>query len=429
MIDSFHKSKLANGLAVLTARKKSASSATVLLMVGVGSRYEKKDKRGLSHFLEHMAFKGTKKYPTTLKISEIVEGAGGIFNAYTSRDHTVYWMKASAKHILTLFDILSDMVLNSLYKQLEIDREKGVITEEINMYEDTPMQKIEIIYEELLYGKDKPLGASIIGTKETVRSLQREDFLAYINTYYKPANTVLAAAGGVEHKKIMALAEKYFAKWQNAKTPGYKKAIIAQKQPQVCVVKKTTEQAHLCFGTHALSLKDKRKYVLSVLSAILGNGMSSRLFIDVRERKGLCYYIRSSANKYQDAGNFVTQSGVDPKKLKEAVKAVYHQYLKIAKSGVKGISDKEFARAKEFIKGYFVLSLEDSRAVADFFAGSYLLEGEIRTPQDVLKKIDQVKKEEVVLLAEELFQPEKMNLAVIGPFEKGIDEELKKMLK
>lgn len=418
---------LKNGLQVIFIDTKS-TSLTTILMVGAGSRYENKKNSGVAHFFEHMAFKGSKKYPNSFLISSTIEGIGGIFNAFTSKDYTGYWIKSTDEHFEVVIDVLSDMVLNPILSVEEIEREKGVIVEEINMYEDTPQRKVSELFENLLY-KDNPLGFDIAGSKKTVQSFNRLTFTDYIKDLYHPNNAVLVVAGGLSNLKgsvkknlvlspfqnYLLLIEEKFSNWKRKKKSNYLKIKENQTSPQMIIKYKKTEQAHFCLGFRAFSFNDSRKYVLSVLSAILGGGMSSRLFIQVRERRGLCYYISTGSELYNDCGNFVTQAGVtnQSKKIKEAVKVILDEHKKIIKGDIK---KDELKRAKELIKGRFLLSLEDSARVATYFGRKQLLENKINTPEEIIKKIEAVEIDEIISLAKTLFTPKTLNFALIGPY-------------
>lgn len=416
----FTISTLPNGLRVVSVPMDTQSIA-VLVLIGAGSRYEDKRENGIAHFLEHMMFKGTKNRPSALLLAQELEGMGAAYNAYTAKDQTGYWIKAAAHHKEKLLGILSDMTMHSLLSSEEIEREKGVIIEEINMYEDMPIRKIGSVYEELLYG-DTPLGRDIAGTKETVQSFKRNDFTAYMDRFYRPNHAVIVIAGaqGVSQEE----AERYFGAWQQQPVSSFDPQKESQNKPAVRIDGKKTEQTHLCLGFRAFGFADPRRYVLGLLSVVLGGGMSSRLFHEVRERRGLAYYIRTSTSKYQDVGNLVAQAGIDHRKVEEAVKVIQEEYYKMSRK-ITGITDKELKRAKEFVKGHFILSLEDSHEVASLFAESLLLEGRIRKPEEIISGIDAVNPEEVTLLAGELFTPERLNLAGIGPFDKKAEDAVK----
>lgn len=423
---------LKNGLRVVIVDTKAFPSLTTLLLVGAGSRYENPVNNGVAHFFEHMVFKGSKKYPTSMILSSTIEGFGGVFNAFTSKDHTGYWIKAPTRHFLTVIDVIADMIQHPLLKEDEIEREKGVITEEINLYEDTPYRKIGEIYEHLVY-KGHPLGFEIAGSKDTVRRFTKQTFTDYINNLYHPKNAVLVVAGGItsannsvtiKEDYYLDLIKNKFKNWKNGQRADYDKVSESQTKPEILVKHKKTEQAHFCLGFRAYSRSDKRKYVLSVLSTILGGGMSSRLFYEVRERRGLCYYISTSRDLYQDVGTLVTQAGVQVQtdKVKEAIEVVLAEHRKIVKGEIK--SD-ELARAKELIKGRIILSMEDSSVVANMYGKQLLLDGQTKELKKIIEEIDKVTLNDVIRVASDIFKSESLNLALIGPFkDEKIFEEI-----
>jgi len=416
---------LKNGLQVVFVDTKTFPTLTTLLLVGAGSRYENEKNNGVAHFFEHMAFKGSKKYPNSFVISSTIEGLGGIFNAFTSKDHTGYWIKSTNEHFETAIDVISDMIQNPLLSPEEIEREKGVIAEEINLYEDTPMKKVGELFEGLLY-QGNPLGFDIAGKKETVQLFNQLTFTEYIKNLYHPENAVLVVAGGlnqIKNEKLkmknynskLKIIENKFKAWDNAERSRFIPIKESQTKPQMLIKYKKTEQVHFCLGFRAFSFNNPRKYTLHVLSAILGGGMSSRLFIQVRERRGLCYYISTGTELYSDCGNIVTQAGVvkEVDKIKEAIEAILNEHKKIIKGE---ITRDELKRAKELIKGRLMLSLEDSATVATFFGTKKLLQDKIETAEEVIKKIEAVTAEEITQLAKKIFIPKNLNLALIGPF-------------
>ncbi len=406
---------LKNGLRIVLVDTKTFPTMTTLLLIGAGSRYENVKNNGIAHFFEHMAFKGTKKYPNSFVISSTIEGKGGVFNAFTSKDHTGYWIKSTVEHFPTVIDVISEMVLHPLLDEKEIEREKGVISEEINMYEDTPARKVGEIFEELLY-KGNPLGYDIAGTKETVQSFDKATFTNYIKNLYYPENSVLVVAGGLKDtKKYLKIIEEKFKDWKNGTLSKFIPINENQTAPQMLVKYKKTEQAHMSLGFRAFSFSDDRKFALNILSAVLGGGMSSRLFIQVRERRGLCYYISTGAELYHDCGNIVTQAGVtnDLSKVKEAIRTILEEHKKIIKGEITG---DELKRAKELIKGRMLLSLEDSANIASFFGNKKLLLNIVETPEEIIEKVDRVTAKEVSILAEQIFVAKGLNFALIGPF-------------
>jgi predicted Zn-dependent peptidase len=415
---------LKNGLRLITVPMKSVESMTVLIGVGAGSRYETEKTNGLSHFLEHMLFKGTKKRPTTLDISSALDSIGAEFNGGTEKEWTIYYVKANAAHQNLAFDILADMVLNSKLEEEEIEREKGVIIEELNMYEDTPNRKISDVFESLLYSPTS-LGWEIIGGKENIKNFQKDDFLHYQKKLYSPDNMVVVKAGKVEEKEALALTEKYFGGLKPVSGNKFKPNIYPEeKNPRVKLRKKRTNQSHFCLGFRSYPNFHPDRYALSILAIILGGNMSSRMFTQVRERRGLAYHVRTLGGFYLDTGYLVTQASVDVNKIDEAVKVILNEYWRIIEQRV---ALKELDKAKEFLKGRLVLNLEYSDAVAERYALQAILEKKIKDPQETMEKINKVTSEDIQRVAKDIFAPEKLNLAIIGPYNN--EERFLKLLK
>lgn len=409
---------LRNGLKVITIPIEEVQSVTSLVLVGAGSRYENRKNNGISHFLEHMAFKGTKNRPSALEISSIIDGMGAESNAFTSKEYTGYYIKSAADKVEVTLDLLSDMLTNLLLDQKEIDKERGVIIEEINLYEDTPARKIGDIFESLLYG-DTPLGWDIAGTKEVIRSVNREDFLEYMHKFYSTDNMALVVAGKVDPKKIEEMAAKYFGDLKQFDTPDFERMEEEQHEPKIKLQYKDTEQAHFALGVRAVGLlNEKDRYPVSILASILGGGMSSRLFSEVREKRGLAYYVRAYSDKYVDVGYLAAFAGVDKTRIDEAITVVKDEFIKIA-TGTE-ITAEEVKKAKEYNKGHFVLGLEDTQSVATFFGMDQILEHELESPEDVLAKIEAVTADDVNRVAKKYLDTQALNLAVIGDFK---DEE------
>jgi predicted Zn-dependent peptidase len=409
---------LKNGLQVILVDTKAFPTLTTILLVGAGSRYENKDNNGVAHFFEHMAFKGSKKYPNTQIISSTIEGLGGVFNAFTSKDHTGYWIKSTNEHFTTVIDVIADMIKNPLLVEQEIEREKGVIVEEINMYEDMPARKVGDLFEELLYDGNS-LGFDIAGQKRTVKSFNRTTFTDYIRQLYYPNNSVLIVAGGLGNKtNYLKTIEDKFDNWKEGKADSFDKLVENQTKTKILIKHKKTEQAHFCLGYRAFSFFDKRRYALTVLATILGGGMSSRLFSEVREKRGLCYYISTGRESYHDTGYISTQAGVtnDLGKIKEAIKVIIEEHKKMVKGE---ITKDEIVRAKELIKGRMLLSLEDSFNVAYFYGIKKILENSLQTPSETIDKIEKVSPDDIVSVASDLFKPERLNFALVGPFVEG----------
>lgn len=393
-------------------------SATTLVLVGAGSRYENKKNSGISHFLEHMAFKGTKNRPTAREISSIIDGIGAESNAFTGKEITGYYIKSSSQHVDLALDILSDMLTNLLLDPAEIDKERGVILEEINLYEDTPSRKIGDIFEDLLYG-NTPMGWDISGSKEVIKSVAHEDFVAYMKSLYSADNIVVVIAGKFDEQKTIAEIEAKFGVLSQFKTSTFEKVQEEQKGPQVLLKHKKTEQSHFALGVRTVGIHDDRENnILGVLASVLGGGMSSRLFHEVRERRGLAYYVRAYSENYEDVGYLAAFAGVDKTRIDEAIKVVRDELLKIGNNGE--ISEEELVKAKEYMKGHFILDLEDTRSVASHYSTDLVLKGKMENPDEVLRQIDAVTLEDVVTAAKKYIKPEAMNLAIIGDFDDKI---------
>lgn len=409
-----HLKKLPNNLNTIVVDTEAFPSVTALLLVGAGSRYEHVKNNGIAHFFEHMAFKGSKKYPSTLQLASIIEGLGGAFNAFTSQDHTGYYVKAPSEHFEQITDVIADMVQRPLLSPEEIEREKGVIVEEINMYEDMPQRKVFELFEGLLY-QGNPLGFDIAGSKETVMSFDRTTFTDYIGEFYHPSNAVFVAAGGFAGINAEKIIDQKFAGWKDKKAGSYLPVVENQTVPQTLFRSKKTEQAHLCIGFRAFSYEDPRRYALQVLSAILGKGMASRLFMEVRERRGLAYHVSTYTDFYSDTGTIVTHAGIraDEKQVLESIKVILAEHSKILGGS---ISDEEITRVKELMKGGLILSLEDSLNVASFYGKKLLMQKEIISPEELINKIQAVTKEEVIAVAKDVFVNGGLNMSLIAPF-------------
>jgi len=421
---NYEKKRFQNGLRVITVRMPSVVSATVMVLVGAGSRYEEKRINGITHFFEHMLFKGTKKRPTANLISSEIDSIGGEFNASTGKENTDYYIKSLGTHIDISFDVLWDMLSNSKFDPLQIEREKKVICEEIAMYEDLPMRRVVDYLERLLF-PNSALGWDVAGTPKTVENIFRQDFLDLISNFYYPENMIVVLAGNFDQKKADWLAKKYFGSMES-RTNSWKrtaKETFVQKKPLVFLQPKKTEQAHFALGVRGNPRAHPERFTEEVLSAILGGGMSSRLWLAIREKKGLAYYVRTELEHFKDNGYLAVLAGVEPTKIEEAIKIVLTELRRIKRGG--GISSKELDKAKEFVKGHLALELEDTKAVAGFYGTFELLEGRILTLEQIFEKIDQVTKDEVVRLARKFFRPERLNLALIGDYkDKSVFEKL-----
>jgi len=419
----YQKRIFKNGLRVITVPMKGTQAVTVLVLVKVGSKNETKQVSGISHFLEHMFFKGTKKRPSTLALIEPLDRVGGMYNAFTGKEHTGYWAKVDANNLDLALDWVSDIYLNSKLEEKEIQREKGVILQELKMYLDTPMSYVKDLWDMVLYG-NQPAGWLIIGEKENIIGFKRKNFLNYRKKHYLAQNTVVSIAGNISSKTIEPKIETYFKRIKTGESPEKLKVIEQQKNPRALIHFKKTDQTHLCLGVRAYDLFHPLRYAQALLATILGGYMSSRLWISVRERKGLAYYVKTSSQNTTDTGFLMTQAGVDHQKVESVLSLILQEYKKIRS---KKISKSELQKAKDNFKGALSLALESSDVQSAFYAGQELLTGKIITPQEQLIRINKVTSGDILKVAQDIFQPSKLNLALIGPFKRKT--KLKKLLK
>lgn len=401
--------RLVSGIPVLTAPSDGVESATVMVFAGAGSRYEEQKNRGISHFLEHMFFKGGDRYRTTKEVSAAIEGVGGDFNAFTGKEYAGYYVKAAARNLDLSCDVLSDMLLHAKFPQEEIEKERGVIMEEERMYQDTPMYRAGWDFEQLLYG-DHPLGWDTIGTEAVIQSVMQKDFLLHKQALYTPDNLVLVFAGKVDAARSRSLAEQYFGAIGGKKKNAFA-AFSDFGTDRVYLRTKKTEQAHLVLGVPGVGALDDDHFAHKILAIILGGNMSSRMFLNIREAKGLCYYISTEIDSYLDAGSLTTRAGVDQSRLHEAISLIIHEYDECAKNG---ITDEELIRAKEFFIGRVTLSLEDTEERAHFYGKQQLLYPAVRDLPQYFAEIQSVTKEQVNALAKRLLTHERLRLVVIG---------------
>ncbi|MFH1523001.1 MAG: pitrilysin family protein [Patescibacteria group bacterium] len=421
-MNKIKQTTLKNNLKLITVPMTGTKTATILVVVGTGSKYENKKNNGISHFLEHMFFKGTKKRPNTLAISSELDGVGGEYNAFTTKEYTGYWVKVDSSKIKLAIDIVSDMLLNSKFDSEEINREKGVIAEEINMYHDNPIMYIEDVFETCLYG-NSPAGWEIIGTKKNISSFKRQDFISYLESQYGAGNTVICVAGNMKND-IDKLIDKYFFKLKQC---GFKeKQAVKEKQgkPNVKLHYKKTDQANLSLGVRTYPINHKNEYILKVLGIILGGSMSSRLFTELRERRGLAYYVRTQTEFYTDSGYLTTQAGVPVDKIEEAIKVILKEYRKLTKVLV---SEKELIKTKDLIRGRSTIQFESSDNVAGWYAKQGILREKILSPENFFKEIDKVKASDIKKVAKEIFSSKGLNLALIGPSKN--EKKFEKILK
>jgi predicted Zn-dependent peptidase len=411
-VSVFEKSTLNNGLRVVTAAMPEAKSVSCFVMLAAGSRYETRDTNGIAHFAEHMFFKGTEKRPTARDIATEIDSIGGEFNAFTSKEYTGYYVKCAAEHRDVALDVLVDMLRNSKFDPEEIEREKGVIVEEMNMYYDTPRDYVDGVYDELLYD-DTPLGWDIIGRKETVRAATRDTFLGYLDRWYRAPRMVVGVAGALGDG-LHARLEELLGDVGNGSSGGPDPVDWKQEEPRVKLHTKQSDQAHMRLGVHSYPIEHPDRYTLSLLATVLGGGMSSRLFSEVRERRGLAYYIYGYNQGYTDTGTLFAQGGVDLNRIDEAVRTVVAEFGRIAREP---ITAEELEKARNFAKGRLVLSLEDPKGTILFGLRTEVLEEKLREPDEVLAGLDAVTAEDIQRVAQDIVREERLNFALIGPFD------------
>jgi predicted Zn-dependent peptidase len=405
----FQLSQIESGLPVLSAASNGTESVTVMVFAGAGSRYEQQHERGISHFLEHMFFKGGKKYKNTKEVSMTIDGVGGDFNAFTGKEYAGYYVKVAKEHAELACDVLSDMLLHASFPQEEIEKERGVIMEEERMYQDTPMYRAGWDFEELLFG-DHPLGWDTIGTEELIMGVQQADFQKHKDQLYTPDNAVVTFAGNITQEQGEDLAAQYFGSLGGAKSREFT-AFTDYNPKKVFLRTKKTEQSHLVLGVPSVSSQSDDHYAHKILSIILGGNMSSRMFLNIREAKGLCYYISTDTDSYLDGGALTTRAGIDQSRLHEAIQLIIEQYMICAD---KGVENDELQRAKDFVRGKFTLSMEDSEERAHFYGKQQLLYPKVRDTDEYLAQFDKVTKEQVDALAKRLLKQEELRLVVIG---------------
>jgi predicted Zn-dependent peptidase len=417
----YNKAVLHNGLRVITSTMPHSRSVCLAIFVGAGSCYESKEEAGISHFAEHLFFKGTERRPTSKEITQDIEGVGGIINGGTDKEVTVFWCKVASPHFSIALDVLSDLLLNSRFDNKDIERERQVIMEEINMNLDLPQQRVNMLIDELLW-PEQPLGREVTGYKETVSSIIREQLLNYVARRYMPNNTVLSIAGNIQHEEAMAQIKPMFDKWTAGELMTGYITNDNQTEARLRIEPKDIEQAHLCLAVHGFSHSHPQRFTLDLLNTVLGGGMSSRLFMEIRERKGLAYDIHSYSEHFLKSGSFTIYAGVDPKKVETALAAILEELSKIKQ----GITASELTRAKELSKGRLYLRFEDSQNVALWYGGQEILTQQILDIDDVISIVDAITIGELKEVAEEILTDSGLNLAVTGPIkeEGGLSRSL-----
>jgi len=412
----YQKTVLDNGLRILTSAIPHTRSVSIGFFIGVGSRYESDAQSGVSHFIEHMLFKGTEKRPTAMDIAVAIEGIGGILNAGTGLESSLYWIKVAQPHLDIAIDVLVDMLRHSKFDPDEINRERLVIAEEINLTLDAPDSLVFLLINELVW-PNHPLGRDIAGSKEGLSMLDRESLTSYLGHYYQPGNTVVSVAGNVEHEKVVGGIAAFLGDWAAGEAVSYRAAEDNQTEPRLRIHHKETAQAHLCLSVPGIHRGHPDRFKLRLLNTILGAGMSSRLFTEIRERRGLAYNIYSYTSGMHDTGAVGVYAGVDLRRIEDAIEAVLAEWDRLRQESVPA---DELTKAKEFIKGRLLLQMEDSFSVAAWCGRQEVLSPEVLTVDEVIEAIEAVTAADIQRVAQGLFLGERLNLAVVGPFE---DEE------
>ena len=418
----YQKVTLDNGLRLVTATMPHTRSVSIGFFIGTGSRYETETQAGVSHFIEHLYFRGTAKRPTASEISAAIEGVGGMLNGGTDKELTAFWCKVAQPHFHLALDVLVDMLLNSRLDPADIEKERQVIIEEINMSNDSPSQRVALLIDELLW-PGHPLGRDIAGSKESVGAITRNMLLGYLAGQYQPSNTVVSIAGDIQHRAAVTAVKQSLGNWRNQQAhPGYS---AYQEQPtrRLQIETRDMEQVHLCLALPGLSLFHPKRFQLGLLNVVLGEGMSSRLFTEIRDKLGLAYSINSYVDHLLDTGSFIIAAGVETKNLRVVIRAILEQLSRLGEI----IPEAELVKAREFSKGRLLLRLEDSRSVTGWTGGQEILTGRIFSIDEVVSIIDAITAEELQRLAQELLVGDRLRLAVVGPVPQ--DEPLEELLK
>ncbi len=409
----YKKTILKNGLRIITVPMKDNPTVTVFVLVEAGSKYETKKNNGISHFLEHMCFKGTVKRPSNSDISSELDSLGASYNAFTSQEYTGYYAKVEYTQIDNILDIISDMYLNPLLPTVEIEKEKGVIIEEINMYEDLPQRKVHEVFYSLVYG-DQPVGWSVLGPKENINHLTREDFINYRDRFYTPEATTVVVAGNFNEEKIITAITKIFSTMLKNKKGSKVSVIEDQIKPRISLHQKETDQTHLVLGLRTFNHYDNKVKVMRLLMGILDAGMSSRLFKKLRDEMGVCYYVQASHDTFTDHGLFSISAGVDNKKVKEVIRVVLAELKKLK---TELVSEAELQKVKQNLIGSLSLGLETSDSLAQFYGGQEIMHDNIIiTPKQLIEEINSINSQQIKDLAEEIFIDKNLNLAIVGRF-------------
>ena len=407
---AFQTASLANGLRVVTSQMPHTHSVTISIFIGVGSRYESDDRAGVSHFIEHILFKGTERRPTPVEISGLIEGNGGVLDAGTEQELTVYWCKVAEPHFRESLDLLVDMLRRSLFEPESIERERMVVIEELNAVNDDPASKVDLLMDDILW-PDHPLGRDIGGARESITGMTRETILDHMALHYVPGNIVVSVAGNVSHDEVVELVDELCGDWPAAPATGWDSFVRGPDRTQVRLEYRGTDQAHLSIGLPGVSLEDPDRYPMDLMNIVLGEGMSSRLFVEVRENRGLAYDIHSGVTHFLDCGALIVTAGVDPKRVYGATETILAELGRMQK----GVDDEELEMAKRLVAGRLMLRMEDTRAVAGWMGSQQLLEGRVQELGEVVERVNAVTSADVRRVAADLLVGDRLSVAVVGP--------------
>jgi predicted Zn-dependent peptidase len=419
----YKKTTLKNGLRIITVPQKETKAVSVLVLTGTGSKYEKKNISGISHFVEHMLFKGTKNKKGPMEVSGVLDAVGGDVSAFTGEEYTGYYAKVDKSHFDIAIDWVSDIFLNATIPAKELEKERGVIIEEINMFDDNPMKNIGDIWRKTLYG-DQPAGWFIGGTKGSVSKINRNQIIEYIKSQYVAKNTVICIAGNINQVQAVNKVKSYFSKIKTSKPKDKLSVVNLQAAPNVYILNKKTGQTTIALGVRGYDHFHHDRHALDIIATLLGGMMSSRIFNEVREKMGAAYYVATYNESESDTGSLATFAGIDSSKIFDVIKTILKEYKKLT---VNKVSEKELKKIKDHLKGKIILGMESSDAKASFYGMQELLKNEILSEEEIIKKIDKVKATDIIRVAKDIFKEDKLNLAIIGPFEDK--EQFKKLLR
>ncbi len=411
-IPFFERTVLPNGLRILTSSMPQTHSVSLSLYVGTGSRYELDGEAGISHFLEHLLFKGTERWPSAKELSETIDGVGGMMNGGTDREYTVYYIKVARPHMQIALDVLLELVRKPVLDSSELEKERGVILEELAMVEDSPPQLADLLLDSILF-PGNPLGRDVAGTPASVQAIDGQMIKGYLHKQYAPNNTVMAVAGNISHEEIVGAIEAAMADWPKGSPGSWIPLDGVKPSGRFAMHYKKTEQAHVTVAVPGIPLNHPDRHALSFLSVVLGEGMSSRLFMELREKRGLVYDVHTYVAHFLDAGTFNIYTGVDPKNAVEALKVVVTEFARLRDDG---ITEAELTKARELSKGRLLLRMEDSRNVSGWIGAQELLLENVRSIDDAVAEMDAVTLDDVNRVARNLIDPRKAHLAVVGPY-------------